>query len=160
MDPDRIFDRGDRRCLVLGFFRLQPNVPTDDESVRRRSMAESIQQLPFELDGDSGDFRKAAHDEFLAGNYRKAMIYLFSHVLVSLDQQGHIRLRKGKTNRQYLNELRPYRSLANFYQRVMVPFEATFFGDHDLEKQDFEVCWNQLDDFHKDVDQTSQVSHG
>jgi hypothetical protein len=88
------------------------------------------------------------------------MIYLFSHVLVSLDQKGHIRLRKGKTNRQYLRELRPYRPLANFYQRVMVPFEATFFGDHELEKQDFENCWIQLDQFQTDVDQISQVAHG
>jgi hypothetical protein len=146
--------------LFWAFLRMETNQPKDDESARRRSMAESIKQLPFDLDSESGDFRKAAHNEFLAGDYRKAMIYLFSHVLVSLDQKGHIRLRKGKTNRQYLLELRPYRSLANFYQRVMVPFEATFFGDHDLEKQDFESCWNKLEDFQKDVDQTSQVAHG
>ena len=146
--------------LFWAFLRLEPNELPDDESARQRSMAESIKQLPFDLDSESGDFRKAAHNEFLAGDYQKAMIYLFSHVLVSLDQKGHIRLRKGKTNRQYLVELRPYRSLANFYQRVMVPFEATFFGDHDLEKQDFERCWNQLEDFQKDIDQTSQVAHG
>lgn len=146
--------------LFWAFLRMQPNVPIEDDPLRRRSMADSIKHLPFEMDSESGDFRLAAHNGYLAGDYRKAMIYLFSHVLVSLDQKGHIRLRKGKTNRQYLRELRSYRPLANFYQRVMVPFEATFFGDHELGKQEFESCWNQLDQFQHDVDQISQVAHG
>ncbi len=146
--------------LFWAFLSLQSNVPTDEASTQGRSMAESIKQLPFELDSESGDFRQAARLGYLAGDYRKAIIYLFSHVLVSLDQKGHIRLRKGKTNRQYLGELRPYRSLADFYQRVMVPFEATFFGDHELDKQEFESCWNQLDEFQKDIERTSQVAHG
>lgn len=146
--------------LFWAFLLMEPNIPQDDELSRRRSMAESIKQLPFDLDSESGDFRLAAHNAYLAGDFGAAMTYLFSHVLVALDQKGLIRLRRGKTNRQYLRELRPYRSLANSYQRMMVPFEATFFGGHDLAKQDFESCWNQLDDFQVDVDRASQVAHG
>lgn len=146
--------------LAWAILRLEQNVAADDESAGLRSMEESIKQLPFELESGSEDFRKAAGASYLAGDYRRAIIYLFSHVLVSLDQKGHIRLRKGKTNRQYLRELRPYRPLANFYQRVMVPFEATFFGNHEPGKKEFEDCWNQLDDFQMEVNQTSQVAHG
>lgn len=145
--------------LVWAFMGIESNQPMPLDLAAKRTMAESISQLPFELDAASGNFRQLSANAYAAGDFRKAMIYLFSHVLVSLDQKGLIRLRKGKTNRQYLRELRSFRPLANYYQRVMVPFEATFFGDHELEKEEFESCWNQLSEFQKGVDQTSQVTH-
>ena len=145
--------------LFWAFLRIGFNEPERIDDVPRRSIAESIEQLPFELDAGFGDFRQLAEHWYQSGDYQKAMIYLFSHVLVSLDQKGLIRLRKGKTNRQYLRELRALRPLANYFQRVMVPFESVFFGDHELDKQDFETCWNQLGDFQAGVEQTSQVAH-
>jgi len=111
------------------------------------------------LETTSGDFRQLAQNAYASGDYRSAITYLFSHVLVSLDQRGLIRLRKGKTNRQYLSELRRHRSLADYYQHVMVPFEAAFFGNHDLEKKQFESCWNQLDSFLTGVNNTKQVAN-
>ena len=144
--------------LVWAMLRMNSEPELQDEVVPKRSMAESIKQLPFELESPTGDFRQQAHAASAAGDYRKAITYLFSHVLVTLDQKGLIRLRKGKTNRQYLNELRPHRPLANYYQRVMVPFEATFFGDHELSQRDFEACWNLLDGFQRDVDQASRTA--
>jgi hypothetical protein len=146
-------------ALIWAFLRMEPNVQAEDDQAPRRTMAESIKQLPFELDVGTGDFRQLAENSYRSGDYQRAMIFLFSHVLVQLDQKGHIRQRKGKTNRQYLSELRAQRPLANYYQRVMVPFEATFFGDHDLGKQEFENCWNQLGEFQAGLDQTSQVAH-
>jgi len=128
----------------------------DDDAVSQRTMAESIKQLPFELDVPTGDFRQQSQAAYAAGDYRRAMTYLFSHVLVTLDQKGLIRLRKGKTNRQYLSELRSIRPLADYYQHVMVPFEASFFGDHELSKGDFESCWEGLDTFQSDVQTASQ----
>jgi len=130
----------------------------DDEAFPKRSMAESIKQLPFELDSPTGDFRQQVDVASAAGDYRKAITLLFSHMLVTLDQKGLIRLRKGKTNRQYLNELSPHQSLANYFQQVMVPFEATFFGDHELSKRDFDACWNQVDSFEAGVDHASRMA--
>ena len=145
--------------LVWAFLRMSGEKSETENQVPRRSMAESIKQLPFDLDVQSGDFRLAAQKASAANDYRNAIIYLFSHVLVSLDQKNLIRLRKGKTNRQYLSELRGFRPLANFYQRVMVPFESTFFGDHDIQEQEFDSCWSRLDQFQQDVEQTTQVSN-
>jgi hypothetical protein len=145
--------------LIWGFLRMNHYALDDTSPLPRRSMAESIKQLPFDLATDTGDFRQAAKQAYEQNNFRNAIIFLFSHVLVSLDQKNLIRLRKGKTNRQYLIELRSHRPLADYYQRVMVPFEATFFGDHILERQDFENCWTHLDLFQKDVGQSSQVKH-
>ena len=144
--------------LVWAFFRLESQSRKRLDSAPKRSLAESIEHLPFQVEEKSGDFRQLAHNAYAAGDFRRAITYLFSHVLVTLDQQGLIRLRKGKTNRQYLNELKTYRGLANFYQQVMVPFESTFFGDHELSKSDFESCWTQLDGFQSGVNQTSQVT--
>ena len=148
--------------LILAFLKLNvtPDSEVDDDDLMpRRTIEESIKQLPFELDSESGDFRSLAQRSYSNGDYRLAITFLFSHVLVSLDQKGLIRLRKGKTNRQYLRELRPHRPLANYYQHVMVPFEATFFGDHDLDRPEFENCWNQLDEFQTGVDNSRQVTN-
>lgn len=145
--------------LIWAFLRMESRNRDRSESPEsKRSIEESIKQLPFDIEASGGDFRSLAQRAYGSGDYRKAIIFLFSHVLVSLDQKNLIRLRKGKTNRQYLREIRPYRNLANYYQRVMVPFEATFFGEHELNQEDFENCWNQLDGFQTGIDQTVQVA--
>ena len=142
--------------LIWAMLRMNSQPVLVDEVAPTRSMAESIKQLPFELDSPTGDFRQQAHAACAAGDYQRAMTYLFSHVLVTLDQKGLVRLRRGKTNRQYLRELRSHQPIANYYQHVMVPFEASFFGDHELSKTDFETCWGRLDQFQSDVELTSR----
>lgn len=141
--------------LIWAFFRLESRSHQHGDNISPRSIAESIENLPFQVQEDSGDFRQLAESAYRQGDIRQAITYLFSHVLVSLDQKSLIRLRKGKTNRQYLNELRPYRPLAIFFQQVMVPFEAVFFGDHELSPEDFESCWQRLDLFQDGVNQAA-----
>lgn len=131
-----------------------------DERLATRTVEQSMRELSFNVDFSGGDFCAEAEKAYRSGDLRNAIIYLFSYVLVSLDQKGHIRLRKGKTNREYLREIRGKSGLAKFYQRVMVPFEETFFGDYQLEQKEFESCWSQLGQFQKDVVQTSRVTHG
>lgn len=116
-----------------------------------RSLAESIRHLPFEMDVTKGDFRQQAHTSYQSGDFRGALIFLFSHVLVTLDQAKLVRLKKGKTNRQYLRELSPSPPLVGYYGDVMVPFEQTFFGDYPITKDAFEKCWRGLDDFQSTV---------
>jgi hypothetical protein len=130
-----------------------------DEELSTRTIEQSIQQLSFDVEFSDNNFREAAERAYRSGDLRRAIIYLFSHVLVSLDQKGHIRLRKGKTNREYLREIRGKRGLAKYYQRVMVPFEETFFGDYQLELDEFENCWSQLDQFQEDIVEVSGVPH-
>ncbi|MDG1874640.1 MAG: hypothetical protein P8J27_12065 [Mariniblastus sp.] len=146
--------------LIWAILRMGSATQSEDDSAAlKRSMEESIKQLPFELGSSTGDFRGLAETAYSQGDFAKAITYLFSHVLISLDQKGLIRLKKGKTNRQYLRELHGYRSLADYYRDVMVPFESVFFGDHDLKQSEFETCWSQLDSFQMGVQQTRQVTH-
>ena len=145
--------------LIWAMLRMNSQPALDDhELAPTRSIAESIKQLPFELEVPTGDFRQQAHAAYAAGDYQRAMTYLFSHVLVTLDQKGLVRLRRGKTNREYLRELRSQQPIANYYQHVMVPFEASFFGDHELSKPDFETCWQRLEQFQADVESASHTA--
>jgi len=122
-----------------------------DEGASHRSLAQSVAQLPFQVDVGDDDFRSLAKKAIQANDYRQAIVWLFSHVLVSLDQKDLIRLKKGKTNRQYLRELGDDRQLSNYYADVMLPFEATFFGDKDLNQEQFTHCWNGLNQFEQRV---------
>lgn len=126
-----------------------------EEYVPTRSMEESIQQLPFQMESTrKGDFRSQAYEKYQQGDVRGAIILLFSHVLVSLDQKGFVRLKKGKTNRQYLRELGPYQTLNRYFGDVMVRFEEAFFGDRELDKASFETCWKDLEEFQSGLETT------
>ena len=131
--------------------RVEIELGSDDISRPDRSIAESIRHLPFEMDVTKGDFRQQAQAAYQSGNFRMALIFLFSHVLVTLDQAKLVRLKKGKTNRQYLRELSDSPPLVRYYGDVMVPFEQTFFGDYPVTKEVFDNCWRGLDDFQSTV---------
>lgn len=122
---------------------------TDDE--------ERIASLPFEMARPRGDLLDEARAQYDAGNFRLAVIYLFSHLLITLDKHQLIRLAKGKTNRQYLRELRSRPELKSILEQTMIPFEDVFFGNHTLDREEFEACWQQLDRFHHHVDQVPEA---
>ena len=118
--------------------------------------AEQIENLPFPVERPRKDLLAEARHHYENGDYGRAIIYLFSYQLVHLDKHHLIRLAKGKTNRQYLRELGSPRSpLRNTLQQTMVSFEEVFFGNHSLDKQAFEACWRELDEFHQGVQQVA-----
>lgn len=141
------------------FARLDDGGGALEQKHRSRSLEQSIKQLPFELEASFGDFREQALAAYRAGDLRKSLILLFSHVLVTLDQKNLVHLKKGKTNRQYLRELKPHPQLAGYYGDVMVPFEQTFFGNYPVEKEVCEKCWNDLDQFQADVESIKRGNH-
>lgn len=119
--------------------------------------AERIESLPFTVARPRGDLLDEALAQYNAGNYRQAVIYLFSYLLIQLDKHHRIHLARGKTNRMYLRELRTHPELRNILERTMLAFEHVFFGNHPLSREDFESCWNQLDEFHRHLDQQVAV---
>jgi len=96
---------------------------------------------------ERGDFLDRARRLYQAGNFDEAIKYLYSHQLVQLDRHQLVRLARGKTNRQYLGELRPRPVLREVLQQTMIAFEDVFFGDHRLDRRRFEECWSQLGRF-------------
>jgi Domain of unknown function (DUF4129) len=106
-----------------------------------------VEALPFKLRKPTGDFLAEARRLYEAGDYSEAIIYFFSFQLVELDRHHLIRLAKGKTNRQYLREVRPRPNLHAILGITIVAFEDAFFGRKTLSREQFERCWTRLDEF-------------
>jgi hypothetical protein len=102
-----------------------------------------LEELPFRLEQPAGDLLSEARRASESGDYDRAIVLLYSHQLLELDKRDAIRLTKGKTNRQYLRELRLYTGLAPLLATSMVAFEDVFFGGHSLSHERFEECWRQ-----------------
>ena len=100
--------------------------------------ADRVEALPFKVRSVSGDFLDEARRLYEAGQFSEAIIFLFSYQLVQLDKQHVIRLAKGKTNRQYLRELRQRPTLRSTLELTMVAFEDAFFGRKTLSRERFE----------------------
>ncbi len=129
----------------------------EDEHDRRRE-ADLIEQLPFQVKRPLTDLLGEARRLYAQGNYREAIIYLFSYQLVELDRNHKIQLSKGKTNRQYVAEIRGQRSLRQLLTQTMLAFEDVFFGDYDLDRARFETCWGQLEQFNELAQDTTRVA--
>jgi hypothetical protein len=115
--------------------------------VGRAASIDRLEDLPFQFEPQADDLLTAARREHDRGNYDRAIVLLYSHLLLELDRRDAIRLAKGKTNRQYLRELRRRPDMAALLATSLVAFEEVFFGGHALSRQQFERCWhdgNQL----------------
>ena len=142
--------------LVRAFINAEAMPGTagqEAKSEEARSEEDLIESLPFDVNRPQTDLLGEARRQYEQGAFGEAIIYLFSYQLVKLDQQGFIRLTRGKTNRQYLREIVSRPVLHETLDRTMVAFEDVFFGRHSLERQRFESCWFRLDEFHRRLDE-------
>jgi hypothetical protein len=108
------------------------------------TMIERAEALPIAADLSKVDLLAEAKRLAQLGDYSRAVVFLYSHFLVRLDQGHKIRLAVGKTNRQYLRELASI-STRRMLETVMHAFEDAFFGKHRLGRERFEACWAQLE---------------
>lgn len=119
----------------------------DSQQMVQADHLTDVEALPPQARDRKLSLLEEARRAYEQGNYSEAIIYLFSHQLVSLDRRQFIRLAKGKTNRQYLRELKKRGTLGGLFEQTMVCFEDVFFGKHDLDRQRFESCWSRLPEF-------------
>jgi len=96
------------------------------------SQVSRLAELPLEVNAEVGDFLSEARRLTETGDTRRAIIYLYSHLLLKLDFAQAIYLTKGKTNRLYYRELFARRELTSYFHQTMTAFEESFFGDHAL----------------------------
>jgi len=108
--------------------------------------ADRVEALPQAAAG-YGDLLAEAEQCRQQGDYNRAIVFLFSHQLTRLDRHGRIHLARGKTNRQYLREVRPWPALGGLIEPTMIAFEEVFFGHRTLGQQPFEACWARLGEF-------------
>ncbi|MFV1968577.1 MAG: DUF4129 domain-containing protein [Pirellulaceae bacterium] len=142
--------------LVRALLRIEvgaARVTQTQQTASDRGVIQRVGKLPFPLRVEQADLWGEARRCFDAGDYGQAIIYLYSYQLVQLDEHQLIRLAKGKTNRQYLHEMRRRPRLRGLLETTMIAFEDVFFGRRALERARFENCWHAMDDFHQQIDQ-------
>jgi hypothetical protein len=148
--------------IVRAFYqrRIRMWVLAGAESAREEAAtdADRVEKLPFAVKRPQSDLLGEARRNYQAGNYAEAIIYLFSYQLVHLDKHDLVRLARGKTNRQYLREVRGLPTLVCIVSDTMIRFEEVFFGGHGLDRDQFESCWNRLDQFHGEVENAAAAS--
>lgn len=146
--------------LIYGFLQLESGEggeDADEKGKRKRKIRDHIRHLPFEIEEQDGDFESFAEKSLREGDYSKAVIYLFADVLVALSEAGLVRLQRGKTNRQYLNEIWEHGEVRPYYRKVMTAFEDAFFGKHEIEKSRAEECFAERPAFDAAVEKIRQA---
>ncbi len=126
---------------------------SDAEDAADDDPAASLDALPARVAPAKGGLLDEARRQYEAGNYKAAIVYLYSYELLKLDQNQMLRLARGKTNREYLRELAGRPELYGILAKTLVPFEDVFFGEHELSRERFEACWNEVDRFHRLIEQ-------
>jgi len=126
-------------------FQVLTRKSTDKSSLEKEKA--KLLDLPFEVEPTMFGLLAQAQRYRAAGDYSKAVIYLFSHALVEMDGARCIRLERGKTNRVYLRELRDRDQLRGFTSQLVMAFEYAFFGRHVLSQEAFERIWQQVPAF-------------
>lgn len=114
--------------------------PAEDLEQQRAKVSD----LPFEIDQPLMGLRAQAERFRNVGDYSKAIVYLFSYLLVELDHSHCIRLERGKTNGAYMRELLPWSSLLPTLLPTVRLFELAYFGRREIDRDAFEGIWSKL----------------
>ncbi|MEM9412799.1 MAG: hypothetical protein AAGA30_16930 [Planctomycetota bacterium] len=146
--------------LIWFFLKMeQSSTRSSDSSIDEEiDVVDRIRNLPFQLEeNQKGDFQQLALNAAKRSDYGRAIVLLFTHALLFLDRQQLIQLKKGKTNRQYLNEIGDHPEITKYFKMLMIPFEDTFFGAHKIDERVFETCLGGLETFQENVKVAAQA---
>lgn len=150
-------------CILIIYFLIRSFLESEHRQAAEAEIEPEeyditrIEALPTKIRTTSGDLLSEARRFYEAGDYRQAIIYLYSHQLLQLDKRQFIRLTKGKTNRQYLREVAPRRSIKDLFEPTMITFEDVFFGGRVLTKAAFEACWQRQTPFERQLQSDHQL---
>ncbi|EMI58193.1 hypothetical protein [Rhodopirellula sallentina] len=110
---------------------------TLDEQTKQR-----ISELPAELRDTNVNPRSELERLIAAGDFDRAIIYLYGHQLLMLDRAGHLRLSRWKTNKQYVRESKQTdQEIGLQLNQTVDAFEHSYFGRHSLTRERFEDLW-------------------
>lgn len=123
------------------------NVLARNSVAKRRRKPVSKEELPFELEAANlsvdGLWQQAVKAK-QQGDYRRALMFLYSYLLIELDAQQLIRLSRGKTNRDYGRELKGILTVYPCFLATMDAFERVFFGRLPLPSEQVEELFSQV----------------
>lgn len=93
------------------------------------------EELPDDITSDEllANARKLARD----GDFRSAIRRAYIALLCELEQRGKVRLHRAKTNRDYLDELKPEQSLYPAFSVMTGAFEHVWYGQEPATESEF-----------------------
>ncbi len=127
-----------RRWYAATLARQEAKAPVERAG---RGTPERIDQLPVAVSTGSEGLWQLVQQAMAQKRYSRAIVFLYSYLLLQLDRHGRIHLEKGRTNRQYLRQLRGDPQLQRMMSRIVTAFEDAFFGHRELSAQGFQQCW-------------------
>ncbi len=135
--------------VILGYWAWRRWAPWQAGKAEATRVVAQLQELPLvpEDSPQETDLLQASERAAAAGDYRRAIIWLYAYQLTELDRHRLIRLMKGKTNRQYLRELGRQSPIAPLLERTIVTFEEAYFGGRSLSAEQYEACRRELPRF-------------
>jgi len=132
------YSKIDQQPDAMAANRRNPVGPRDTAS-----LAERMEQLPDALQDQPRDLRGAAALAMENGQLDRAIIFLFGHQLLLLDQHQLLRLSRGKTNRQYLRETAAEPVAREVLGGTVDSFEASYFGRHPVSRERWDSLWSE-----------------
>lgn len=121
--------------------------PRKKEADERANRVRRLETLAPEARARLDDLGAAARSAFESGDYRAAIVFYFSWLLVEMDKRFLVLMSKGKTNREYWFELESNPDAQTVYRDVMNVFERVYFGGRSIERAEFEAVWTLREPF-------------
>ena len=106
---------------------------------------EEVEDKMLEIDLD-----KILNDALIAKDYRLALRINFLIIIKKLTLSGKIVWTKEKTNWEYLNEIRD-KVLAEKFKLIVLTFETIWYGEHDLNENQFNSLQSSYETFKNNV---------
>lgn len=98
------------------------------------------------------DLDKILNDALSAKEYRIALRINFLIIIKKLTLSGKIVWTKEKTNWEYLNEIRD-KILADEFKLIVLTFESIWYGEHDLNENQFNKLQSSYETFKSSLTQ-------
>ncbi len=115
-----------------------------------RNAGSSFSYTVSEDDIHAISFDNAIQQAVNAGNFRLAIRLLYLQALKNLSDKGYIDWQINKTNSDYIQEVvsKPWHSL---FQLLTWRFEYTWYGERNMEKDDFNQLQLQFQQFNNQL---------
>lgn len=137
--------------LIYGLRRLQPRKPGadgDGESGQAKAGPARYESLDLAeslgpIDSDPYTHAARLRDR---GDLAGAIIWLFVHIVLTLDERQLVRLVPGRTGRQIVRSVED-REVRGEIEPVLRLFEAAFYGHHAPDPEAFSLAWERAEAF-------------
>lgn len=134
--------------LIFLALKLSPSAWDRSREEAKVGTSARLAELPEGLRPTSGDPWAEALARFQAGDLAGAVVCLFAHQLLRLDQLGLIRIVPGRTGRQYVKGLRDP-ELLDSVAATLALFETVYYGQRAPSAAAFEQVWNRAQSFQR-----------